>query len=195
MLKVCFANYIDRIHKYFKFDDYDYPYILCLLENAKNNYNWTYYNDDYKCIVIYALTILLYEKMYNDNVKSNKYYAYFFGMEHKKINFLEDEFLKVNNWNFFVKQKKHDEMKNIIEKQGFKNKILNIIYFDNRTIASCIIDNIMNETIKKINNREIAKNITDEIIEKTMITIDTQDEATNELFINIFEMIYIIMVA
>jgi hypothetical protein len=53
----------------------------------------------------------------------------------------------------------------------------------------------MNETIKKINNREIAKNITDEIIEKTMITIDTQDEATNELFINIFEMIYIIMVA
>jgi hypothetical protein len=66
---------------------------------------------------------------------------------------------------------------------------------NNRTIASCIIDNIMNETIKKINNREIAKNITDEIIEKTMITIDTQDEATNELFINIFEMIYIIMVA
>jgi hypothetical protein len=96
---VTFSQYIERTKKFMHLTEEDFCMVAVILEYICEKYKnidpLTYYS-------LYACALVVCIKMYNDNVKTNKFFSYIFGISLNTLNSLELKFLEMIDWNINI---------------------------------------------------------------------------------------------
>ena len=130
------SEYINRTKKYIILTEEDFCIVAVILDFICEKYKNINPSMYYK---LYACALIICIKMYDDNLKTNKFYSYVFGIPLHIFNALELEFLDMINWHVNVTIDQYNEnVKWLENNEHDHNKLIETVFLKNALVENDI---------------------------------------------------------